>query len=63
MQDSEEVEWTIIGTEVKLGVVGIDVSAAVTMKNTIFWDVTPCFPVQICLLPDYTSLHPRGQSL
>jgi hypothetical protein len=25
--------------------------------------VTPCFPVQICLLPDYTSLHPRGQSL
>jgi hypothetical protein len=60
MQASEEVEWTIIRTEVKLGFVGIEVFTAVAMKSIIFWDLTPCCPVEVYLLPDYTASDPRG---
>lgn len=42
MQASEEVEWAIIRSEVKIGFVGIEFFlAAVAVKSITFWDLTP----------------------
>jgi hypothetical protein len=43
------IEWACLGIAVvnKNCIVGIEILTAVVMKSTIFWDITPCSPLEV----------------